>query len=84
VADVSREAVLEALWQWDPVGVGAFRGEAASEYDELATQIVSIVERGGSVAAVEEYARRYVAELGIEPHGIEQFVRWAQSSLHRT
>jgi hypothetical protein len=81
VAEVSLGAVLEALWQWDPVGVGAFRGEATSEYDELATLIVAIVERGGSVGAVEECARRYVGELGIEPHGIEGFLRWARSSL---
>lgn len=84
MAGGSREAVLEALWDWDPIGVGTFRGEATSEYDELATRIVGIVERGGSVDAVEECARRYVGEFGIKPHGIEGFLQWAHSSLNTT
>lgn len=84
MAGVSRDAVLEALWDWDPIGVGALRGEATSEYDELATRIVGIVEQGGSVDAVEECARRYVGELGIKPQGIDGFLRWARSSLNTT
>ena len=84
MAAVSREAVLEALWAWDPIGIGASRGEATSEYDELATRIVGIVERGGSLDAVEECVRSYIGELGIKPHGIDEFLRWARSSLTTT
>ncbi len=76
MADVSRQAVLEALWDWDPIGIGAFRGEAASEYDDLATRVAVIIDRDSSEVAVDTYVRQYLGSLGVRPIGIEGFLRW--------
>jgi hypothetical protein len=85
MSGITRDVVLKALWEWDPIGVAAHRTEASSEYDDLARRIVVGVDQGSSYGELETIVRRYVEDLGVRPIGRQdQFLRWLKAVIADT
>jgi hypothetical protein len=71
------EQVVETFWRWDPIGMGADREIAYSEYDTVAARVNGAVRqrRGRDIEATEATARKFVTEdLEISDLGIDDFM----------
>jgi hypothetical protein len=84
VSEITRDAVLQALWAWDPIGIAAHREEVGSEYDKLASQILIGVGRGAPYAELAITVCRYVDDLGVQAPGQDRFLNWLRSATAMT
>ena len=77
------DALLEAIWAWDPIGVNDVRSEVPHEYDDLHEHVARFLRTRPTVIEFESSVRTYVRErLGLAPQGVEDFVDWASSTYH--
>ncbi len=79
-ASASRGWLLEVLWSWDPIGIGEFRYEASTEYDDLCSRILSILKNGGTPEEVEAVSLEYLKDLGVNPVGVDGFMQRIRDS----
>jgi hypothetical protein len=81
VERMSRKAMVDALWDWDPVGIAQFRNEAGSEYDSLARKMLASLRDGATIDDLTAIARSFVTDLGIAPTGIDMFAKSLRKRL---
>lgn len=78
---VSRAALIQAIWNWDPIGVAEHRPDVEGEYDDLASSILTALDAGRSLPDVADIIYRYIADLDVQPAGLDQFLVWLRDAV---
>lgn len=71
----------DALWRWDPIGLGSARNEVPEEYDELAQALSGALSNHASEAAIERLVVRQIEDWGVSGRGLEQFLTSLQVEM---
>ncbi len=61
-------AVRDAVWRWDPYGVGDFRSEVPEKYDDVVDFVLRNLRTVGTQKGLETWAAEYLDAIGAHRH----------------
>lgn len=78
------DPLLEAIWEWDPIGVNEFRAEIPREYDELRRVVARWVTRSLPILRLRELLIKELRETyDLGDYGVDAFLARVQE-IYRT